>query len=62
MRMRRLRQTRIVSEDDFETFEQRRATEFHPHCYLPVIAVAEARIYDDTLALAHRYPAYGEQD
>lgn len=62
MRTKRLKQTKIVSEEDFVTYDHRRMTEFHPHCYLPQLALVEARQFDDTLAFGRRYPTYGEDE
>ena len=59
-RTRKLKQTRIDPEDDFVTFEHRKMTEFHPHCFVPQLALAEARQFDDHMALARYHPAYGD--
>jgi hypothetical protein len=61
-RTRKLKQTKIVSEDDFVTFEHRKMTEFHPHCFVPQLALAEARQFDESVALARHRPAYGEDE
>jgi hypothetical protein len=63
MRFRKLRQKNECFEEDLDENELRRVTEFHPHCYLPQLALAEAKLYDETYAFAHRHnPAYGEQE
>jgi len=59
---KRLRQTQIVSEEDFETYEHKRLTDFHARCFLPQLALAEARRFDETLALARQLPVYGEDE
>ena len=61
-RTRRLKQTKIVSEDDFVTCAHRKMTEFHPHCFVPQLALAEAKQFDETVALARYRPAYGENE
>lgn len=60
-RTRKLKQTRIVSEDDFVTYDHKRMTEFHPHCFVPQLALAEARQFDDHLAAYKHHPAYREE-
>lgn len=59
---RRLKQTKIVSEEDFETYDHKRMTEFRPHCSVPQLALAEARLFDETVALANHHPEYGENE
>jgi len=59
---RRLKQTRIESEDDFETYEHKKMTEFHPHCFVPQLALVEAIQFDETVALARYHPAYGDNE
>jgi len=61
-RTRRLKQTRIESEEDFETYDHKKMTEFHPHCFVPQLALAEAKQFDETVALARYHPAYGENE
>lgn len=61
-RTRKLRQSEIVSEDDFETYDHKRMTDFHAHCYLPQLALVEAKQFDETVALARHHPAYGDNE
>jgi len=40
-------------EDDFASFDNKRIAEFHPHCFTQTLALAEAKQFDATYALAH---------
>lgn len=40
-------------EDDFASFDHTRTAEFHPHCFIQPLALAEAKQFDETYALAH---------
>jgi len=40
-------------EDDFASFDHMKSTEFHPHCFIQPLALAEAKRFDDAYALAH---------
>lgn len=40
-------------EDDFASFDHLRSAEFHPHCFIQPLALAEAKRFDETYALAH---------
>lgn len=40
-------------EDDFASFDNMKNTEFHPHCFIQPLALAEAKRFDDAYALAH---------
>ncbi len=53
-----LRRTKIKRptrdlEDDFASFNHSRLTEFHPHCMIQPLALAEAKRFDGAYALAH---------
>jgi len=50
-------------EDDFVDvdYKHRQVVEFHPHCYLQPLALAESRQFDEIYALAHE-PARGEEE
>jgi len=50
-------------EDDFVdvSYKHRQVADFHPHCYIQPLALAESRQFDEVYALAH-YPALGEQE
>jgi hypothetical protein len=40
-------------EDDFASFDHSKSTEFHPHCFIGPLALAEAKRFDGAYALAH---------
>jgi len=40
-------------EDDFASFGHTRSTEFHPHCFIQPLALAEAKRFDEAYAFAH---------
>jgi len=50
-------------EDDFviANYKHRQVVEFHPHCYVQPLALAESRQFDEIYALAHE-PARGEEE
>lgn len=50
------------SEDDFfgTSIAHRQVVEFHPHCYVQQLALAEAKQFDEMYAIAHA-PAHGEE-
>jgi hypothetical protein len=51
------------SEDDFfgTSVAHRQLVEFHPHCYVQQLALAEAKHFDEIYAIAHT-PAHGEEE
>ena len=55
------KQTTMPSEDDYETYEHKRVAEFHPHCFIQQLALAEAKQFDEVYAMAHE-PAHGEEE
>ncbi len=61
-RTKKLTQTQIVCEDDYPTYGHKKMNDFHAHCYVPQLALAEARQFDETVALARYRPAYGENE
>ncbi len=50
-------------EDDFNdvSFAHRQVVEFHPHCYVQQLALAEAKHFDEMYAIAHA-PAQGDAE
>jgi hypothetical protein len=50
-------------EDDFveDNYKHRQVVDFHPHCYVQPLALAESRQFDEVYALAHE-PARGEEE
>jgi len=55
------KQTNIPSEDDYESMEHKKVANFHPHCFIQQLALAEAKQFDETYALAHQ-PAHGDEE
>jgi hypothetical protein len=53
-----------TDEDDFVDagYKHRQVVEFHPHCYVQPLALAESRQFDEVYALAHELPARGEEE
>jgi hypothetical protein len=51
----------MPSEDDYATYEHRRVAEFHPHCFIQQLALAEAKQFDEVYAMTHE-PAHGEEE
>jgi hypothetical protein len=52
-----------AKEDDFidDSYRHRQVVDFHPHCYLQPLALAESRQFDEMYAVAHA-PARGEDE
>ena len=50
-------------EDDFveDSYKHRQVVDFHPHCYIQQLALAESRQFDEKFAIAHA-PALGEEE
>jgi hypothetical protein len=50
-------------EDDFidTNYVHRQVVDFHPHCYVQQLAVAEAKHFDEMYAIAHA-PAHGDEE
>ncbi len=61
VRVRRLKKPTTDIEDDFLGLEEYKATEFHPHCYIQQLALAEAKKFDEDYALAHA-PVRGDKE
>jgi len=40
-------------EDDFASFDHMKGTEFHPHCFIQPLALAEAKRFSEAYAIAH---------
>jgi hypothetical protein len=51
------------NEDDFFdcNYKHRQVVDFHPHCYVQQLALAESRQFDEIFALAHE-PARGDEE
>ncbi len=63
-RLRRiLKQRNEQTEDDFidTNYVHKAVVEFHPHCYVQPLALAEAKRFDEIYAIAHA-PAHGEDE
>jgi len=50
-------------EDDFidTNYVHRQVVDFHPHCYVQQLALAEAKHFDEIYAIAHA-PAHGDEE
>ena len=50
-------------EDDFidTNYVHRQVVDFHPHCYVQQLALAEAKHFDEMYAIAHA-PAHGDEE
>jgi len=50
-------------EDDFidTNYVHRQVVDFHPHCYVQQLAIAEAKHFDEIYAIAHA-PAHGDEE
>lgn len=49
-------------EDDFAFYDHTRSVEFHPHCIIQPMALADTRQFDEAYALAHAAPVYGDEE
>ena len=51
------------AEDDFvdTNYVHKQVVDFHPHCYVQQLALAEAKHFDEIYAIAHA-PAHGEEE
>ena len=62
MKLRRQKKQKNETETEYvDSHSHRSALEFHPHCVIPALAVAEARQFDELYALAHN-PVRGEEE
>ena len=50
-------------EDDFvdQNYKHMQVVDFHPHCYVQQLALAESRQFDEIYAIAHA-PVHGEDE
>ena len=50
-------------EDDFidTNYVHKQVVDFHPHCYVQQLAIAEAKHFDEIYAIAHA-PAHGDEE
>jgi hypothetical protein len=50
-------------EDDFidDGYKHKQVVDFHPHCYIQQLALAESRQFDEMYAIAHA-PVRGEEE
>ncbi len=51
------------AEDDFidTNYVHKQVVDFHPHCYVQQLALAEAKHFDEIYAIAHA-PAHGDEE
>ena len=62
VRLRRQKKEETDPENDFvDNYAHKRVVEFHPHCYVQQLALAEAKQFDEVYALAHA-PVRGEEE
>lgn len=64
VKLRRAKKQRNEQEeDDFidTNYVHRQVVDFHPHCYVQQLAVAEAKHFDEMYAIAHA-PAHGDEE
>lgn len=62
VRLRKQKRTDETTEDDFvDNYSHKQVVEFHPHCYVQQLALAEARQFDEMYALAH-HPVRGDEE
>jgi hypothetical protein len=64
VKLRRAKKQRNEQEeDDFidTNYVHRQVVDFHPHCYVPQLALAEAKHFDEMYAIAHA-PAHGDEE
>jgi hypothetical protein len=48
-------------EDDFAFYDHSKTAQFHPHCFIQPLALAEAKQFDEAYALAHA-PVCGDEE
>jgi len=58
-----LKQKNEQTEDDYidTNYVHKQVVDFHPHCYVQQLALAEAKHFDEMLAIAHT-PAHGDEE
>jgi len=64
VKLRRAKKKRNEQEeDDFidTNYVHRQVVDFHPHCYVQQLAIAEAKHFDEIYAIAHA-PAHGDEE
>lgn len=54
-------QLKTETEDDFDNYAHMKVVDFHPHCFIQPLALAESRQFDEVYALAHN-PVLGENE
>ena len=58
-----LKQKNEQTEDDYidTNYVHKQVVDFHPHCYVQQLALAEAKHFDEMYAIAHA-PAHGDEE
>jgi hypothetical protein len=60
-RKRKLKQEKSEPDDNYEWNDRSRVSDFHPHCFVQPLALAESRQFDEIFALQHT-PVLGEDE
>lgn len=53
LRRTKTQQSNPNMEDDFAFYDHSKTAQFHPHCFIQPLALAEAKQFDEAYALAH---------
>jgi len=62
MKLRRQKKKNTDTETDYvDNYTHKGTLEFHPHCVIPALAVAEAKQFDEIYALAHNHARREEE-
>ncbi|MEM0344190.1 MAG: hypothetical protein QXJ32_03825 [Thermoplasmata archaeon] len=61
LRKNKKKDSKTTPDDFVDNYSHKQVVEFHPHCYVQQLALAEAKRFDEFYALAH-HPVLGEEE
>lgn len=61
LRKLKTKSTEKEPEDDFDNYAHKNLVNFHPHCFLQQVMLADAKRFDEIYAIAHT-PVLGENE
>ena len=61
VKLRKLKTPVAQKKEEYDNYGHKSYVEFHPHCFVQQLALAEARQFDEMYALAHA-PVRGDEE
>ncbi len=61
VRLRKVKAPVAQKKAEFDNYGHKSYVEFHPHCFVQQLALAESRQFDEMYALAHS-PVHGDEE